>query len=205
MRDALARAAGRDVSRETFELIECYVALLREEAGRQNLMARSTLESLWERHIVDSAQLVRFEPCPGASWVDVGSGAGLPGIVIATLVEGPVALVEPRRLRAQFLAEAVAALSFGPRVAVIQSKIERVTGRFDVITGRAVAPVTTFIDFSHHLSTKKTLWVLPRGRSAQSELAEARRSWHCTARVEPSCTDPDSQILVLAEVGAKKR
>jgi 16S rRNA (guanine527-N7)-methyltransferase len=194
VRDALARAAGRDVSRETFELIECYVALLREEAGRQNLMARSTLESLWERHIVDSAQLVRFEPCPGASWVDVGSGAGLPGIVIATLVEGPVALVE-----------AVAALSFGPRVAVIQSKIERVTGRFDVITGRAVAPVTTFIDFSHHLSTKKTLWVLPRGRSAQSELAEARRSWHCTARVEPSCTDPDSQILVLAEVGAKKR
>jgi 16S rRNA (guanine527-N7)-methyltransferase len=186
-------------------LIEQYAALLREGAGRQNLVARSTLESLWERHILDSAQLVRFEPRPGASWLDVGSGAGLPGIVIAALVEGRVALAEPRRLRAQFLTETVAALGLDGRVAVIQSKAERIAGRFEMITGRAVAPVSAFLDLSHHLSTKNSVWVLPKGRSAQSELAEARRSWHCVARVEPSCTDPDSQILVLTEVWAKKR
>ena len=76
-------------------------------AQRQNLVSASTLDQLWERHILDSAQLVRFEPRPGASWVDIGSGAGLPGIVIACLVDGPGTLVEPRRLRAEFLHKAV--------------------------------------------------------------------------------------------------
>jgi 16S rRNA (guanine527-N7)-methyltransferase len=90
---------GVDVPRETFDRLEAYVSLLREENLRQNLVSAATLDSVWERHILDSAQLVRFEPRPGAAWVDLGSGAGLPGIVIACLVEGPVALVEPRRLR----------------------------------------------------------------------------------------------------------
>lgn len=205
MTDALARVAGRDVSRETVRLIEAYAERLRSAAAGQNLVSASTLGSLWERHILDSAQLARFEPAPGASWVDIGSGAGLPGVVIAVLVEGPVTLVEPRRLRAQFLQETVAELGLANRVAVIQSKIERVEGCFDVITGRAVAPLGRFLDLSHHLSTKSSVWVLPKGRSAQSELAEARRNWHCAARLEVSRTDPDSQILVLTEVGAKRR
>ena len=99
MIDRLSAVVGRDVSRETFEKIGAYAALLRDESGRQNLVSASTLEHLWERHLLDSAQLVRFEPHAGASWVDIGSGAGLPGIVIACLVEGPVTLIEPRRLR----------------------------------------------------------------------------------------------------------
>src|SRR3954447_21539185 len=103
MIERVAQIARRDVSRETFEKIEAYAVFLREESSRQNLVSASTLDTLWERHILDSAQLVRFEPFAGASWVDIGSGAGLPGIVIACLVEGPVLLVEPRRLRADFL------------------------------------------------------------------------------------------------------
>ena len=205
MIEALAEAAGRPVSRETFARLKAYVALLTSAAREQNLVSAATLDWVWERHILDSAQLVRFEPKPGASWVDSGSGAGLPGIVIACLVDGPVALVEPRRLRAEFLAEAITTLGLGNRCTVLPLKAERATGKFDVITGRAVALLGRFLDLSHHLSTKNSIWVLPKGRSAQSELAEARRSWHCDARVERSRTDPESEILVLSRVGARRR
>jgi 16S rRNA (guanine527-N7)-methyltransferase len=204
VREALAAAAGRHVSRETFELLNAYAERLKAAAASQNLISESTLGRLWERHILDSAQLARFEPHAGASWVDVGSGAGLPGIVVAALVEGRVALVEPRRLRAAFLAETVRELGLGGRVSVETAKAERVAGKFDVITGRAVAPLGKFLGLSHHLSTKKTVWVLPKGRGAESELAEARRRWHCDGRVEPSVTDPQSRILVLTRVGVKR-
>lgn len=205
MKDALEAAAGRPVSRETSDLISAYVERLRTAAAEQNLVSASTLDAVWERHILDSAQLVRFEPAPACEWLDVGSGAGLPGLVVAALVEGRVTLVEPRRLRASFLEESVQQLGLANRVSVIQSKVEKVSGRFDAITGRAVASLDRFLSLSHHLSTKNSVWVLPKGRSAQSELAEARRNWHCVARAEPSCTDPESQILVLTGVGAKKR
>ena len=118
MIDRLAGLSGRDVSRETFEKLEAYAGLLREESQRQNLVSASTLDSLWERHILDSAQLVRFEPHRGATWVDIGSGAGLPGIVIACLVEGPVTLIEPRRLRADFLHRACESLLLNASVFV---------------------------------------------------------------------------------------
>src|SRR5690348_10003751 len=126
MIERLEQAADRPVSRETLEKLEAYVALLREENGRQNLVSAATLEQAWERHIFDSAQLVRYESCPGAAWVDVGSGAGLPGIVIACLVEGPVTLIEPRRLRAEFLHKACESLQL--RASVLCARAERVEG-----------------------------------------------------------------------------
>ena len=162
----LAGATGRDVPRETVEKLERYAALIHEENERQNLVSRSTLEALWDRHIIDSAQLVRFEPKPAASWLDIGSGAGLPGIVIATLVDGPVTLVEPRRLRADFLQRAAAEL--GLVVAVHLSKAEAVSGQFDSITARAVASADKLLRLSAHLAHSGTKWILPKGRSAQS-------------------------------------
>ena len=201
MIEEIERAAGRPVSRETFEQLELYVDRLKQESQRQNLVSASTLDHIWDRHILDSAQLVRFEPHPGASWVDIGSGAGLPGVVIACLVEGPAMLVEPRKLRAQFLQEIVELL--GLDSTVICAKGEKVTGRFDVITGRAVASLTAFLRISHHLSTKKTVWALPKGRNAQSELAEARRTWQGMFHVERSVTDPESFIVVGTGVRAK--
>jgi 16S rRNA (guanine527-N7)-methyltransferase len=201
MIDELQRVAGRPVSRETFERLEMYVEGLTQESRRQNLVSKSTLDGVWERHILDSAQLVRFEPRKGASWVDIGSGAGLPGVVIACLVEGPMTLVEPRKLRAQFLEGMVQAL--GLNAVVRCAKAEKVDGRFEVITGRAVASLDQFLRISHHLSTKKTVWALPKGRSAQSELAEARRTWQGVFHVERSVTDPDSYILVATGVRAK--
>lgn len=203
MIERLEQVAARPVSRETFHKLEAYVALLKEASAGQNLVSASTLEHVWDRHILDSAQLSRFEPGPRASWVDVGSGAGLPGIVIACLVEGRVTLVEPRRLRAEFLHKVVESLQLN--ASVVDSKVERLEGRFDVITGRAVAPLGIFVEISAHLSTRNTVWALPKGRNAQQELAEARRSWQGDFRLERSVTGEDSWIVVGTGVRAKKR
>ena len=205
MIDRLSAAAGRDVSRETFARVAAFVDMLKAEAGQQNLIAPSTVEAVWERHILDSVQLVRFEPFAGASWADIGSGAGLPGLVIALLTEGPITLIEPRRLRAEFLREAAKALGLSERVRIDCAKVERFTGQFDVITARAVAALDRLLAITAHLSKSGTVWVLPKGKNAQSELAQARLNWHCDALVEQSCTDPESQILVLTRVGAKKK
>jgi 16S rRNA (guanine527-N7)-methyltransferase len=202
MIEAIAAAAGRPVSRETFERLQAYVGLLGAESERQNLISASTRGDLWERHILDSAQLVRFEPHPGASWADVGSGAGLPGLVIACLVEGPVTLIEPRRLRAEFLHSVCESLAL--RATVVCAKVEQVEDRFDVIAARAVAPLDKLLRISQHLSTGKTVWALPKGRTAQSELAEARRSWQGAFHVERSVTNADSFVVVGTGVRAKR-
>jgi 16S rRNA (guanine527-N7)-methyltransferase len=200
--ERLAETARRDVSRETLERLQDYAALLREEARRQNLISASTLDHLWERHILDSAQLVRFEPHPGASWADVGSGAGLPGIVIACLVDGPVALIEPRRLRAEFLHKACESLDLN--ASVIATKAERAGGKYEVITARAVANLSQTLEISAHLSTRKTVWALPKGRSAEAELAEAERTWQGAFHMEQSVTDADSLIVVATGVRARR-
>jgi 16S rRNA (guanine527-N7)-methyltransferase len=199
--DRLSKVARRDVSRETFERLEAYAAMLREESGRQNLVSVSTLDRLWDRHILDSVQLVRFEPHAGASWADVGSGAGLPGVVIACIVEGPVTLIEPRRLRADFLHKVCESLRLN--AAVVQAKVERAQGKYDVITARAVAKMGQMLNISAHLSTRKTVWALPKGRRAEAELAEARRTWQGVFHVEQSVTDPASFIVVGTDVRAK--
>jgi 16S rRNA (guanine527-N7)-methyltransferase len=194
-----------DVSRETQTLLDRYVALLLEENERQNLISRSSVNELWDRHIADSAQLVRFAPRADSSWLDIGSGAGLPGVVIAILTQGPMTLVEPRRLRADFLQRCTDALGLAHRVAVHGTKVERITGKFDVITARAVAPLSDLLRISHHLSTDKTVWVLPKGKSAQSELDEAQRTWQGAFRLEPSDTSEEAAILVAAGVRRKGR
>ena len=204
-RARLEQVAGRDVSRGTMAKLEAYAALLAEESRRHNLVSASTLDHLWERHVLDSAQLAALAPDADMSWADIGSGAGLPGIVVALLTDGPMLLIEPRRLRAEFLGRALRELGLDARVAVAAEKAERVTGRFDVITARAVAPLDKLLALSTHLSTRKTLWLLPKGRSAQSELAEARRHWHCDARIVPSCTGPGAGIVVLRNVKARDK
>jgi len=202
MIERLAEVAQRDVSRETFEKLEAYCALLREENARQNLVSAATVEYLWERHILDSAQLLRFEPHRTASWVDVGSGAGLPGVVIACLAQGPVTLIEPRRLRAEFLHKLCESLRLN--ASVVLGKAERAGGKHDVVTARAVARLSQLLKISAHLSTRNTVWALPKGRSARSELAEAQQAWQGVFHVERSVTDENSWIVVARGVRAKK-
>lgn len=201
MIERIEQAAGRPVSRETFERLERYVCLLREESERQNLVSAGTLDRVWERHILDSAQLLRYEPHDRSSWIDIGSGAGLPGVVIACLASGAVTLAEPRRLRAEFLHKVCESLDL--RATVICGKAERVGGIFDVITARAVAPLGQLLKISAHLSTRKTVWALPKGRSAEGELAEALRSWQGSFHLEPSVTDSGSFIVVGTGVRAR--
>ena len=200
MIEQIAAAAGRDVPRETFERLDRYVDLLLDENRRQNLIARSTVDEVWQRHIVDSAQIVAFAPRPDSSWLDIGSGAGLPGLVIAILTEGPVTLVEPRKLRADFLQRAAETLGLSKRVTVHAAKVERISGAFDVITARAVASFEALLRISRHLSTDKTRWLFPKGKSAQSELDEARRTWQGEFRLEPSRTDPEAAIIIAEHV-----
>ena len=205
MIELIEAAAGRDVPRETFALLGRYVALLLEENECQNLISKSTAEQVWERHIADGAQLIRLAPRPDSSWVDIGSGAGLPGLVIAILTEGRVTLVEPRKLRADFLQRATAVLGLTGRVTVHAAKAERIIGRFDIITARAVASLEVLLSISRHLSTDKTLWLLPKGKSAQLELEEAKRSWQGGFRLVPSMTSPEAAILVASNVRRKGR
>lgn len=185
-----------DVSRET--QLEVFVARLREEAVRQNLIAPSTLDQIWARHIVDSAQLVSMAPSDGL-WLDIGSGAGLPGIVVALLRDTPVELVEPRKLRTDFLDRAARELELR-NVSVHTAKIERTAGTAAVISARAVASLDALFRIAAHRSTSSTVWLLPKGRNAQSEVEEARRKWHGSFHVEPSITAPDSLIVVAREV-----
>lgn len=204
MDEAAARAwveREYDVPRGTMARLDAFAALLREENERQNLVSRASLDHLWLRHIADSAQLARFAP-PTASWVDLGTGAGFPGLVVAAMRNGPVTLVEERRLRADFLRRA--AESLGIEAEVIQARAERVPPRpFDVISARAFAPLDRLLDLGTGFSTTKTLWLLPKGRNAETELAALDSSWQGDFRLQPSVTDPEARIIVAKGVHRK--
>ena len=197
----LEEVAGGDVSRETHSLLERYLELLLEENERQNLVARSTVGDAWHRHILDSAQLVPLAK-PGSTWVDLGSGPGLPGLVVAILTNHPVTLVEPRRLRVEFLNGAVATLGLS-NVTVVQAKAQAANGSFDVITARAVASAVELLGISRHLAHKTTRYLLMKGRSAQSELEALRASWQGDFSLVPSRTDAEAAIIVADDVRRK--
>ncbi len=159
-------SANLDVSRETEEKLGAFVAFLIEEAKLQNLISAATLNLIWARHIVDSAQLLRFAEKTG-SWIDLGSGAGFPGLVIALLSDHRVTLVESRARRIDYLSRAVDFLGLNDRVCVAGSSIERVeTAPFSVISARAFAPLPLLLDLAVRFSTVKTLWLLPKGKNA---------------------------------------
>ena len=188
-----------DVPRETMARLDAFAALLRQESEHQNLVSKASLGQLWLRHFADSAQLLAFSPSAEASWVDLGSGAGFPGLIAAILHNGPVTLVEERRLRVEFLGRAADAL--GVKVEIIASKVERITQRsFDVISARAFAPLAKLLDLGTGLSTTKTIWMLPKGRNAETELAALDASWQGDFRIEASVTDPGAGIIIAEGV-----
>jgi len=130
-----------DVSRETLDGLERFVALLIDEATHQNLIAASTLPTVWSRHIVDSAQLLKLAG-DARTWLDLGSGAGFPGLVIAALGNAQVTLVDSRKKRVAFLKEAARTLGIEQRVTLICSRVETLpTSNYDAISARAFAPL----------------------------------------------------------------
>jgi 16S rRNA (guanine527-N7)-methyltransferase len=194
-----------DVSRETEERLGAFVAFLIEEAKLQNLISAATLDHIWARHIVDSAQLLRFAEKTG-SWIDLGSGAGFPGLVIALLSDHRVTLVESRARRIDYLSRAVDFLGLNDRVCIAGSSIERVeTAPFSVISARAFAPLPRLLDLAVRFSTVKTLWLLPKGKNAGKELHEAHGRWNLDFNVETSITDSEAGILVGHVLGERPR
>lgn len=187
-----------DVPRETADQLTRFAGLLLQENERQNLISKSSAGAVWERHLYDSAQLLRFGNSD-AEWLDIGSGPGLPGLVLAILGVRSITLVEPRRLRTAFLERCVDELGLS-NAAVITGKVEAVRGRYDVITARAVASANRILSMSHHLLAPNGRWVLPKGRSAAKELEEALVTWQGDFQLEPSQTDPDARILVASRV-----
>ena len=194
-----------DVPRETMARLDAFAALLAEENARQNLVSRSSLEHIWNRHIADSAQLVKLAPSPTATWLDLGSGPGFPGLIVAVLHPGTVTLVEERRLRTEFLARAAEVLGVATTIEIIGKRAERVGPRaFDAISARAFAPLPRLFELGSRFSTNKTRWILPKGRNARSELEAAESSWQGDFRIEPSLTDPDAGIIVAEGVKRKR-
>jgi 16S rRNA (guanine527-N7)-methyltransferase len=187
------------VSRETIGRLEAFEKFLWVEAQDQNLIARSTLDHIWTRHFIDSAQILKFvtlKPDHGR-WIDLGSGAGLPGIIIALLSDFDVTLVESRAKRIDYLKRAVALLGLENRVTVAGMPLERLeTAPFSVISARAFAPLPRLFHLAKRFSTNKTLWLLPKGRNAAKEWDDIRQSHSGDFRVEQSVTDADAGILV---------
>lgn len=187
------------VSRETGEKLEAFIAFLKREAESQNLISASTLDHIWARHIVDSAQLLRFCPEPELprTWLDLGSGAGFPGIVVALLSEHRVTLVESRGRRIDYLQRAIGLLDLESRVTVAGMPLERVaTAPYSVISARAFAPLDRLFDLAARFSTNKTLWLLPKGRNAAKEWEGVQSVWKGEFRIESSVTDAEAGILV---------
>ena len=190
------------VSRETLERLDRVVALLLTWQSTTNLIASSTIPYLWTRHIADSLQLLDVLP-DARTWVDMGSGAGFPGLVLAIALAGkPGAcahLVESNAKKSAFLREAIRVAAC-PAV-VHHMRIEDFLGRFagtaDAVTARALSPLKVLIDQSVTLISKGALGVFPKGQDASSELAEANKYWSMKSTVVPSRTDQRSSILVI--------
>jgi 16S rRNA (guanine527-N7)-methyltransferase len=204
MDEAGARAwlvATFNVPRETVERLDRFVELLRRENEIQNLVSRSSLDEVWNRHIADSAQLLLHAPGRPDRWIDLGSGAGFPGLIVASLYPGSVTLVEQRTKRVDFLRKAASLLELPERTSIVQSRVETLESPpFDVISARAFAPLEPLLALGERFATTKTRWVLPKGKNAKSELAAAESSWQGVFRLEPSLTDADSSIVVAEGV-----
>ena len=176
-----------------------FVDLLVIANQSQNLISRASEAEIWNRHILDSAQLVQFAPAAD-SWLDVGSGAGLPGIILAIVTERPILLVEPRRKRVEFLQAIVESLGLS-NVSVRHAMVERVTGQtFDAVTARAYAALPEIFSSTVQLTHPSTIWVLPKGRSAERELDEASQAWQGVFHVERSLTDEQARIIVATHI-----
>lgn len=186
------------------ERIACLIALLAEENARQNLVAAASLPVVWQRHIVDSAQLLTHVPRETSGpWLDLGTGAGFPGLVIAALrPDCEVVMVESRARRVEWLERARIALGLD-HARIVGARLELVEARpFSLISARAFAPLVRLLDLSARFSTKDTLYLLPKGRSAQQELLELR-GWNHLFHVEQSLTDPEAGVIVGQLLGKK--
>lgn len=196
--------AGLDVSRETFDKLQTLEALVRKWTPAINLVSKSTVPDLWERHIVDSAQI--FAACPedAQSWADFGSGGGFPGLVVAIAAQEArpklrVTLVESDLRKATFLRQAAKSLDL--EVAVLTERAESLPSlQADVVSARALAPLSDLLGLARlHLRPNGTA-IFPKGARAAEEIAQAQKLWAFDVDSRASLSDPDASILVIRNI-----
>lgn len=205
-------AADRDaalkltpVSRETSERLDGLVELLLRWSAHTNLIARSTLPAVWTRHIADSLQLLPLAP-DAKCWIDLGSGAGFPGLVIAcALANEPgakVHLVESIGKKAAFLREAAEQLQVPAIVHPVRIEDFGKNLQFkpDVVTARALAPLDELLKLAHPLLRTGALALFPKGQDVEVELTKASKSWNIEASLVPSKTNPESRIVAVTRL-----
>ena len=193
------------VSRETMHDLEAYAGLLEKWNPRINLIAKSTLPELWRRHMADSAQIYSLAGEEGV-WMDIGSGAGFPGMVAAVMAkhERPdqrFLLVESDARKAAFLSTVIR--ETGANAQVKNARVEDLPPvGADILSARALAPMTSLLGFAEQHLKSEGICLFPKGAKAESELTEARESWHIEAEAIPSVTDSQA---VIYRIGAFAR
>jgi len=177
--------------------LEQFATLLAEENAQQNLVSSASLESVWRRHMADSLQLLDHVPRETQSWLDLGTGAGFPGLALACArPDGKFVLVESRKRRVDWLSRLAEALALD-NCRIVGARVENVeTFAADAITARAFAPLAKLLRLSARFSTPSTFWLLPKGRSAAQELSEQPPAVRTMFHVELSATDDGGGILV---------
>ena len=193
------------VSRETLDRLDRFVAVFLAWQQRMNLIASSTEPKLWTRPIADSLQLLALAP-HARIWVDLGSGAGFPGAVLAcALADRPgarVHLVERSTKKAAFLREAVHATGAPADVHAVglEEFVENLAAPVDVVTARALAPLAGLLTATYPLLKTGTLGLFPKGQDVDAELTAAAKCWSIQSSLAPSVTDPKARIVCVAGI-----
>jgi 16S rRNA (guanine527-N7)-methyltransferase len=195
--------AAANVSRETLARVKLFVALLEEWNARHNLVSARSLAEVWRRHIWDSAQLAAFVPPDATSLVDLGSGAGFPGLILALLYRDRAGfrtvLIEATRKKCDFLV--LAGDRLGLNVEIHNSRLEDAPREpFDIVAARACAPLPRLLVYAQAFQGPNTLNLFLKGQSVGEELTEAHKSWRMQMREEPSRSDPSGVILAIREL-----
>lgn len=201
--DRAAALALTPVSRETEARLDRFVQLLLERQAVMNLMAPGSIPTLWTRHVADSLQLLPLIPEHARTFVDLGSGGGFPGLVLAcALADRPdrmIHLVEATQKKAAFLRDVAATLNLP--VTVHPERIEDFNRRKavipDITTARALAPLPVLLGYVYPLLTKRGCALLAKGQDVEAELTQASKSWKITADLVPSKTSPEGRIVVV--------
>jgi 16S rRNA (guanine527-N7)-methyltransferase len=197
------------VSRETLSRLDAYVAELDRWSTTLNLVSRGTLASVWSRHLADSAQLFALAPVKAGFWVDLGSGAGLPGLVLAAMAVETrpnlrFALVESDTRKAAFIAHAARAM--GASVAVHAARIETLAPLgAAVVSARALAPLDRLADLAARHLAPDGLALFLKGAGVRDELTAAQKRWHMSVRLEPSKAHPSGAIVVARGLSRAQR
>jgi 16S rRNA (guanine527-N7)-methyltransferase len=200
--------AAFDVSRETIERLDVLVAELTKWQRIKNLVGPATLDEVWTRHIADSLQLLALAP-EAKTWLDLGSGAGFPGLVIA--IAGAeralaVSLVESNSRKCAFLRQA--ARLAGVKVIVHESRLGTIVpnyvGKADIVSARALAPLADLLAWTEPLLTTGTIGLFPKGRDAAVELTLAEQSWTFKAETLPSLTDSEARIFRITSLASHR-